>query len=517
MPPLRYPGYERAPTDLATPPLGSRLAWTALLALLYVATSVLGWRHPLIFDEIWYLLHAARPLGEQVESLRLELVHPPLMYLLERVWMGAFGHSDNAVKALVACINLASISLFASLAPLVVRQWRLASFLFATAYLQVGGVPNLARSYSLGLLFTITALLAWELWRRQPKGAFLALWATSMFLLGYSHYVGLLLLGPFVLANWLYGHRRGLFMGSAVLVVGGFLPWFVSVLPVYLSRGLEYNVAWIDEGPWVALAKLPFHLLTYLPAGWNPLGENDWPITTSWRHLMMVAAVGIHAVLAFAARRRLRALWSPRAGQEETAARFWALFALAVFPAVVLIVFSLLVRPIFSARYLAFVLPMYWLLIVMLVEHGGGVARWALGFVVVPWLLAGIAVPLTRTLGTPGLHDSLAFVEDHIQPADLILAERLAGPQVYWQWTRAFRRPEPVIIVSSVRPPLDPPELPLSDLEDVSLDDVARVWFFETSYDRRNVMRIRAHLTGCGFQLTSVRANLPFLAVFERR
>jgi hypothetical protein len=489
--------------------------WIAGLVVAYVAVSVIGWRRTLINDEIWYLINAALPFDEFLATLRLDLTHPPLMYVLERLALNTFGHADAVVKAMVVVLGAATLTAFTVFSSMVVDRWRLTSMLFATAYLQVGGVPNLARGYSLGLLLTVGALLIWEMWRRRPRSVLLVSWAAVMIALNYTHYVGLLLLAPFVLVNWRYGHRPWLFCAAASAVAATFLPWLLAVLPVYLSRGLGENLGWITLSPLEVLATLPFHVLTYFPSGWNPLGENDWPRALAGKKVLVVLALAVHGVLAVLIWRRNPGVWPPAADRATWRIWFWSALVLMIVPVFALFVFSVSVHPTLDARFVAFLLPLYWVLVGLAAELGGAPVRRVIYLVVVPWVVVSVIVPVVRvTRG--GLHHSVAGVTRDIGPGDLVVAERLAGPQVYWEWTRAFGRPEPMVIVSELRPSNTPRELPLRRLDEISLKSVDRVWFFWTRHNPENVAEIRTYIINHGFRALP-DPSPAHLTIFDRQ
>src|SRR5207244_1599728 len=102
---------------------------------------------------------------------------------------------------------------------ITIRSWKLASLLFWTALLQIDGVPNLARGYSLGILLTIVAMIAFERWRRDARFKWLAAWTVTMIYLSYTHYVGLLFVVPYVIANIMFGKRQLFFATAAILVI----------------------------------------------------------------------------------------------------------------------------------------------------------------------------------------------------------------------------------------------------------------------------------------------------------
>ena len=102
-------------------------AWIAGLLAIYVAFSVIGWRRTLINDEIWHLINAALPFDQFLATLLLDLTHPPLMYVLDRQVMNAFGHTDTVVKTIVVMLGASSLAAFTVLSSLVVDRWRLAT------------------------------------------------------------------------------------------------------------------------------------------------------------------------------------------------------------------------------------------------------------------------------------------------------------------------------------------------------------------------------------------------------
>ena len=84
-------------------------AWSALLLALYLLVAYLGWGRTLIEDEVWALYKAGRGLDEQLSFIRADLVHPPLIYLIEHGWFWLFGQSDSAAKTLALLINVPTI------------------------------------------------------------------------------------------------------------------------------------------------------------------------------------------------------------------------------------------------------------------------------------------------------------------------------------------------------------------------------------------------------------------------
>jgi hypothetical protein len=334
--------------------------WAGGLVALYLLTVWAGWGRTLSGNEIWALYYAGRPLPEQMEAVRQDLVHPPLIYLIERGWLGLFGHTDSAAKSLPIVISVPSIVLFTVLARRVVTHWRLASFLFAGAYASVGRAASIVRMYGLTLLLVVAAMLLWDAWRKYPRRGTLAAWTAVMALLIYTHFCGLLLLASFLVVNSLSGVRRGVFAACAALAGLAYLPWLVYVLPVYESRGLEANLWWVR-----LLVRNPVIALSRLPA--SNLGEINIP---SWRRILWPTGVLLNLALFVAAWKTIRQLPSWRSAADSVR-WFWTSLTLFGFPVLLLFAFSAAVTPAFHSRFLLGTLPAYWILIVLLGQLGG--------------------------------------------------------------------------------------------------------------------------------------------------
>ena len=499
-----------------SPPPRIWLAWACLLLAIYLAVAVAASGRTMIGDEIWALLYAGRPFNEQLEAIRLDLVHPPLIYLIERGWLHTFGHSDSTAKALALVINIPTLVLFTWLASHVTGHWRLTSWLFSSMYLYVGSVPNLVRMYGLALLWTVVAILLWEQWRGRPRARTLILWLIVMALLVYTHYIGLLLLVAFVAVNWWYGPRRWVFTAAAVFPGFAFLPWFLYVLPVYLKRGLQPNVAWVDQASHRAAAKLPYFFLSNVPAGWNPFAATGWVQKAELQSYLIVVAGVIHLVLFGLAWRTIRQLWPPLREGDRAAQWFWTAALLFGMPVLLLYGFSVAITPTFHARFLIGVLPGYWLLMALLAQFGGRAGRAMLYGVVFPWVLVSVCVGLVQNLAPSPVREGTLLVSREIRETDLILCsgEPVVGAQVYWEWTRRLAQPGRIEILSS-RAIWWASILPQKDLKELNLYGVDRVWFFYSNPKAADQMSnfLAAH----GFALEKpLKTRTPFLLAFAK-
>jgi hypothetical protein len=408
---------------------GAIAAWSVLLVAVYGAFCWITRDRSLIPDEIWALSNAEFSWHIQLASIRADFVHPPLMYAIERLWIEAFGFSDPAVKMLPIAINVVAVALFPFLATRVTARWRLVSVLFLAFYLHVFSTPNLVRMYGLTVLLAIVALLCWDLWRSRPSDGALARWALAMSLVVLTHFYGMLLLAAFVLVGWWRGPRRVAFTLAAAVPALAFLAWLAYVFPVYAARGLKGNLSWIEPDLLRAMTVVPFHFLTMIPSGGNPIHPDWWAALPGMKYLVLGAILLNTLLFAFPfARRRTHAIdWH------------WLgpLTVLAFAPMGLLAGASLVVGPAFDTRFVLGSVPAYWLWVATLVDQGGPPAKVVLGAVVVPAVLLSVVLPLRHDLAVSPLREAAATVAREEAPGDILLADNQIGPQAYWELRRA--------------------------------------------------------------------------------
>lgn len=239
-----------------------------------------GW--PFWYDEIWTANFAAfpMPLGEAFRILREQDSHPPLAYLLYRLWAEVWGlrdpmtHRDPGVEVGLRLLSALLGAGTAGITALLARSLGasslgslLAGLLYATAPAALVKDAEV-HVYPPAVFFTALALLF------RARGAYLpfVLAATLAF---YSHYLTL----PLLLVPALRFGVRGLLPYLATL------PWMLLVLPQQLATLPEkspFNPA-LEEG-WIsitALAYLPGPILFLLGlALWSALPASLYPRRT---------------------------------------------------------------------------------------------------------------------------------------------------------------------------------------------------------------------------------------------
>ena len=240
-----------------------------LLVALFVGVRV--WRLDascLWFDEV-FSVHAARHgWGGLWEFVALDLIHPPLFYLLLKVWMGFVGGESVWWLRLFPLLTQAAavVPLLLLGRELGVRSGvvRVALLLLAVNGYLIQHAQGL-RMYSLLLLFALCSLWLFARWigseAKGRAGALAALFVVNL-LLVYTHYFGWLLVG--LEALFVVIRRREklkFFVASFVALVVCFSPWIWLVLRAAgAGEGLEQNIGW-QARPRLADIFQPFLLL----------------------------------------------------------------------------------------------------------------------------------------------------------------------------------------------------------------------------------------------------------------
>ncbi len=198
-------------------------------------------------DEVQTVDIASFPLARIPHELRLDGA-PPLFYMLLHVWMGLFGHSDAAIRALPGVLSLLTLPL----AWWVVRHGFgrteamgtvavLATSPFA-AYFAVE-----SRMYSLIMLLVVAGLGAVVALLARPTVPRAALLGLIAALLLYTHYWSFYLV--FVVASWFAflvwrdpSRRRAALYGLGGLAAAGiaYVPW----VPTFLYQRAHTGTPW---------------------------------------------------------------------------------------------------------------------------------------------------------------------------------------------------------------------------------------------------------------------------------
>jgi hypothetical protein len=489
--------------------------WSAALIALYVAVCFAGWSRTLLPDEIRPLILAQESPRALLQLARDDIVQTPGSYLVAQAWLNIFGHTDAAAKALAAAVGAATLLLFALLARRITPHWRMASLLWCLIYLRVGSSPNLVRMYGLLVLCVVAALLVWDHWRRNPRHTSLIAWALLMSAAIYMHPSAVLTVGATTVAVWLLGPRKLAFTTAALVPVLSLLLWVAIVYPVYRTRGLDANVEALADDPTREMARLPFYFLTGDPPGASSPLEDRYVLgTPSWmRWAAILLGLGLAGLAAPAILRRVRDREADRSPRDD-----WLLanFLLVTLPVLALYAVSLLTQPVLGARYLYCTLPALVLLIVELAGLGGLAGRAVLTAMML-WVALSAAYALRINRRPVPAHSAVAYLDQNLEPADLILIGHHSGLgwQFFWEWTRARHRTEPVHILPTVQPEWLRRIVPAETFDSIDFTAARRVWLVNR---RPNVRaEVETRLPPLGFVLAdSTVQDMHFLSLYSR-
>lgn len=195
------------------------------------------------FDEIFTLQASARDWGSLLWFVRTYDVHPPLFYMLTKLWLDLGGQSFvwlGLFPALTAIATLIPLRLLASELRLTLREFNLVVILMAVNGYLVGYAQEF-RVYDFLLLLAITSF--WLFVRfcnrldRQPAVRAIVPLAVVNLLLVYTHYYGWLVVGAegafLLLARRLELAAFTLATAAAVLA---YVPWAFVVYQAASAR-----------------------------------------------------------------------------------------------------------------------------------------------------------------------------------------------------------------------------------------------------------------------------------------
>lgn len=237
--------------------------FTRAVVAVAVAVVVLGIalrfmaKSDLWLDEALTLNIATQPLSHLHSLLRRDGA-PPLYYVLLHFWVGAFGTSDEAVRALSGVLSCATL-------PFIwVAGRRLGGrTVAASAVVLVASSPFAVRyatenrMYALVAFLVAVGVVAIQRSVSRPSGWNLVSVALVSALLLYSHYWAIYLLG--VTAVWLLfqawrgpeQRRRGARFSLVAVAVGAlaFLPW----LPTFIFQSRHTGTPWATPANFAAM------------------------------------------------------------------------------------------------------------------------------------------------------------------------------------------------------------------------------------------------------------------------
>lgn len=252
-------------------PRRAAIALTFVMVAAYAAARF--WRLTeacLWFDEIFSVHAAEHGWGEILNFVALDLIHPPLFYLLLKLWIALGGEGLFWLRLFPVLFSLIAVFPFLRLCnELKIGKWTrlLALFLFA-----VNG-SAIKYSQEVRMYAPLMCLSLFSLWlfaRYFVKGKSLVALIIVNVLMVYTHYFGWLVVGTEVAAILIFQRikwRPVMLMFG--IVTTAFLPWLITVISIgYSMPRVSENIGWIarpglrDVGIFVMALFEPFYYQT---------------------------------------------------------------------------------------------------------------------------------------------------------------------------------------------------------------------------------------------------------------
>jgi uncharacterized membrane protein len=240
----------------------TRSFWLAagMIAALYVFARWWRLTEPCLgFDEIFGAHAASMDWSAMFRFLALDLIHPPLFYVLLKIWRSIGGESVVWLRLFPfvwACLAIAPLLLLCRELKLSARE-TLAAFLLMAVNGALIRYAQEVRMYSPLFCFSIASLWLFVRYLRDGgRGVLAALLALNL-LLVYTHNFGWLV----VLSEWtalalLRRDKLVAFSLGCAALGAAFAPWVWTVWrAANESAGLAENIGWIAKPGWGAIGR----------------------------------------------------------------------------------------------------------------------------------------------------------------------------------------------------------------------------------------------------------------------
>ena len=307
------------------------------------------------FDEIFSVHAAEHPWSEILWFVAQDLIHPPLFYLLLKVWIAIGGESLFWLRSLPVVLSLFALWPFY----LLCRELKLkfpaivtALFLFAINGALIKYSQEL-RGYSLLLFFSLVS--TWLFSRFYFRGKNIWILTIVNALMIYTHYFGWFVVAAEVLTIFIFQRikiRHVLIMLAIDFVA--FVPWIWAIWKAAgMGASVSQNIGWIERPGILSIFEFAFDLVE--PFYFQQSSAE--PTSHLYVTIPLIAIVAAAKVVYLAN-------WKKHSDKNT----FWLLSILAVLPLVLAFVLSwILPVSIWGSRHLIVVFPPMIILIAMFV------------------------------------------------------------------------------------------------------------------------------------------------------
>jgi len=230
-----------------------RLALFVALVAIYVAVRLWGLDDSCLwFDEMFSVHAAEHELGPLLRFVALDLVHPPLFYLVLKLWISIGGESIFWLRLLSVLFSFLTIApLWFFIRELHPKERPDKIVLFGLFLLAVNGslikYAQEVRMYS--MLMFLSLMSIWLFARYFYRGKSWLWLVIVNILLVYTHYYGWLVIGCEIVAIIVFQRMKWRrIVGMAATVFAVFLPWLLLVVNAARSgNDIGQNIVWIER------------------------------------------------------------------------------------------------------------------------------------------------------------------------------------------------------------------------------------------------------------------------------
>lgn len=241
----------------------TRLTIIASVCLVYVSLRVWDLTNSCLwFDEIFGVHAAEMSLPNLLWFVAQDLIHPPLFYVLLKIWIAVFGESLFALR--FSPVFFSTLALLPFI--LLCRQLKLSFPIVAVAlafFAANGSLIKYAqevRMYSLLLCLGLFSMWLFVRFLDSGKG-FYFLIVTNVALI-YTHYFGWLLIASQVLAALILMRERLKQTAlMSILVATSFAPWIYLVWQATrINSNVGQNIGWMTKPNFLSILRFVFDL-----------------------------------------------------------------------------------------------------------------------------------------------------------------------------------------------------------------------------------------------------------------
>jgi uncharacterized membrane protein len=307
------------------------------------------------FDEIFSVHTAEHPWSEILWFVAQDLIHPPLFYLLLKVWIAIGGESLFWLRSLPVVFSILALWPFY----LLCRELKLKFPAIVTALIlySINGAlikySQELRGYSLLLFFSLVS--TWLFSRFYFRGKNIWILTIVNALMIYTHYFGWFVVAGEVLTIFIFQRikiRHVLIMLAIEFVA--FVPWIWAIWKAAgMGASVTQNIGWIERPGIGSIFEFAFDVVE--PFYFQQSSAE--PTSHLYITIPLIAIVAAAKVVYLAN-------WKKQADKNA----FWLLSILAVLPLILAFILSwILPVSIWGSRHLIVVFPPMIILIAILV------------------------------------------------------------------------------------------------------------------------------------------------------